>query len=116
MLRRTPLKRGTKPLRRVAKKIPLQEKPPSKMWEFFQQLWEKLPKKKTCWSCGCVIYGENSSLYWDHLLEKGLERYKHLAFEEKNMFFCCGECHQKKTNGFPTEKHQEAIDNAKQKL
>lgn len=31
------------------------------------------------------------------------------------MFFCCGECHTKKGNGFPTKKHQKAINKAKEK-
>lgn len=85
-----------------------------KMWRFFNSLWGKLPKIKRCWNCGRRIYGENLSLYWDHLCEK--ETYPELKYKEENMFFCCGDCHTNKTNGWPGEKHKEAILTAKQKL
>jgi len=39
-----------------------------------------------------------------------------LKYEKKNMFFCCGDCHTKKGNGFPVEKHREAIEKAKKEL
>ena len=77
-------------------------------------LWSKLPKEKKCSSCGRRIYGENKPLYWDHLLERN--KYPHLQYEEENMYFCCGECHTSKTNGWPKPNHKAAIEHAKQKF
>lgn len=85
-----------------------------KRWEFFQQLWKNLPKNKYCQSCGVKIYGENKPLYWDHLLERN--KYPNLQYEKDNMFFCCGDCHASKTNGWPKPKHKEAIEKAKQQF
>ena len=83
-------------------------------WNLFQKLWEALPKIKRCWSCDARIFGPNKPLYWDHLLEKN--KYPELRLEPKNLFFCCGDCHQKKNMGWPTVKHKEAIEQAKQLL
>jgi 5-methylcytosine-specific restriction endonuclease McrA len=85
-----------------------------KMWGLFDYLWSKLPKQKKCQSCGGIIRGENLSLYWDHLLEKS--KYPEFMLEEENIFFVCGDCHTQKTNGFPTPRHQMAIDRAKKLL
>lgn len=84
------------------------------MHNFFEELWGQLPKIKKCWSCGKRIYGENLSIYWDHLLPK--EIYPELKYNKENMFFCCSECHDLKTRGFPTKKHQEAIERAEMEL
>lgn len=81
--------------------------------EWFQQLWEKLPKKKKCQSCGAPIWGENRSYYWDHLLEKN--KYPECRMEEWCLYFCCFTCHSLKTNGFPTKNHKKAIQEAKNK-
>lgn len=85
-----------------------------KLREFFNYLWNKLPKIKRCWNCGKLIFGENLSVYHDHLIEK--ETHPHLKYEEENMFFCCFDCHTNKGNGFPGEKHKIAIEKAKQKF
>ncbi len=83
-----------------------------KLWAFFTLLWRKLPAVKTCWNCGKRIFGENLTIYWDHLLPKA--DYPELKYEEENMFFCCADCHTNKGNGFPGEKHKAAIEKAKQ--
>lgn len=80
-----------------------------KQWLLFQELWRALPEKK-CWSCGAKIYGPNKPLYWDHLLEKS--KYPELRYEKENLYFCCGDCHQKKNMGWPTDKHKQAIKKA----
>lgn len=80
--------------------------------EFFQQLWDRMPKKKNCQSCGAPIWGEIKTYYFDHLLEKN--KYPELALLEWNIFFCCQPCHTKKTAGYPTEKHAKAIEKAQQ--
>lgn len=84
-----------------------------KMWNFFLYLWEKI-KVKRCWACKKPIYGECLSIYFDHLLEKSV--YEELKYEEENIFFCCGDCHTRKGNGFPHPVHAEAIEKAKQRF
>lgn len=81
---------------------------------FFDLLWSELPKDKFCFSCGKKIWGENKPLYWDHLLEK--QKYPEYKYEKENMYFCCGDCHESKSSGYPTEKHKAAIEAAKQKF
>jgi hypothetical protein len=85
-----------------------------KMREFFNSLWEKLPKVKKCRACGKRIFGENLTIYWDHLLEK--EIFPQFKYEPKNMFFCCPDCHTEKSNGFPKPLHLQAIEKAKKEL
>lgn len=85
-----------------------------KMIEFFDKLWDKQKKPRRCQSCGKKIIGENLSIYHDHLLEK--EFWPQFIYEERNMFFCCAECHDLKTRGFITPKHKEALEKAKKEL
>lgn len=107
------------PSKRLVKSLWFQEKgmtrklspETEKQWELFQEMWKELPDRKKCWSCDKPVYGQNKPLYWDHLLEKS--KYPELRYEKKNLFFCCGDCHQKKNMGWPTQKHKEAIENAK---
>ncbi len=81
------------------------------MWEMFELHWSSKPH--ICENCNTPLWGENKSLYHDHLLEKGTEKYKHLKYEIGNLFLCCWECHTNKGNGYPGKKHQQAIQNAK---
>ena len=81
---------------------------------WFNILWEKLPKNKLCSICNTPIFGSNLSIYWDHLLEKN--KYPELALNEDNILFVCGTCHTLKTNGNPLPKHKELIEEAKRKL
>lgn len=85
-----------------------------KLHEWMLSLWNKMPKTKQCRSCGQKIWGEFSTVYFDHLLPK--KKYPEFAFEEKNIYFCCGLCHNKKENGFPTPSHKEAIEKARKLL
>lgn len=80
--------------------------------EFFQQLWDRMPKKKNCQSCGAPIWGENKTYYWDHLLTQ--QKYPECRLMDWCLYFCCLECHQKRTNGHPTENHAKAIEKAQQ--
>jgi 5-methylcytosine-specific restriction endonuclease McrA len=77
----------------------------------FLKIWENLNKKE-CWSCSKYLGKEPLSYFFDHLLEKS--QYPELDLEEGNIYIVCEECHTKKTNGFPTEKHKEAIMKAKE--
>lgn len=86
-----------------------------KLHSWFLSLWEELPSNKKCIECGSSIYGECLSTYFDHLLEKS--KYPELALEINNLYYpICGDCHSCKTNGFPKEKHREAIKQAKIKF
>lgn len=83
-----------------------------KLHQWMLDIWNRMPKTKECRSCRRKIWGEFSTLYFDHLLPK--KKYPEFEFEEKNIYFCCGECHTKKENGFPTPAHKAAIEKAKE--
>jgi hypothetical protein len=51
---------------------------------------------------------------FDHLLEKS--KHPELKYEKENIILVTFEEHEKKTNGFPDEKHKELIEVAKQKF
>lgn len=111
MIKRTPLKRIFKPIKRVSDRQ--KEKNTERtqtLHEWFQLLWDKLPVSRYCTICGTPIYGLNKPIYWDHLIEK--QNRWDIAFEEWNICFCCGDCHTKRSNGFPLPKHQELINKA----
>ena len=82
----------------------------NKDFKMFFDIWNK--RKQYCESCGKWLGNEPLSIFFDHLLEKSI--YEELALIEENIFLCCGECHTKKTNGFPTTQHLTAINKAKQ--
>jgi 5-methylcytosine-specific restriction endonuclease McrA len=103
------IKRKKKSIEKVEEEI----REAGRMKIFHDLLWSKLPRKKVCSSCGVEIHGQNKSYYWDHLIEKSV--HPELKYAEWNMYFCCGECHGSKTNGFPTDKHKQAIEEAKKK-
>lgn len=81
---------------------------------WFNTLWKKLPQNKYCTICNKTIYGDNLSIYWDHLVLKS--KYPEFALEEDNIVFLCGACHAKRTNGFPHPKHQKLIDEAEKRF
>lgn len=84
----------------------------SKQFSIFYDIWAK--RRHYCESCGLWLGNEPLSIFFDHLLEKS--KYEQFALMEENIFLCCYNCHSKKTNGFPTEKHKKAIENIKKKL
>jgi hypothetical protein len=85
---------------------------PERLQELYDKLWLKLPRRKTCSCCGTVIYGDNKTIYWDHILDKSV--YPDFALEEWNLLFVCGDCHAQKSMGHPTEKHQKIIAEVKE--
>lgn len=107
-MKRTPLRRRSK-----AKEAKLEEerKERAEMKAFFEYLWNNIKGKKVCSVCGSPIYGENLSIYHDHLLEKHL--YPEYKFEEWNMALVCLDCHIAKGNGWPKEKHLEMMEEAR---
>ena len=84
------------------------------MWELFEKHWSI--KEHICENCKDPIWGDNLTLYHDHLLEKGIEKYEHLKYEIENLFLCCWRCHTNKGNGWPGELHKAAIEAAKVKF
>lgn len=110
-MKRTPIKRTFKPLKRVSSRQKVKNtgdaERTKKLHLWFDKLWEALPEKKFCTICGKPIWGNNNPIYWDHLIEKA-PRWD-IAFEEWNIVFVCGDCHTKRNNGFPLPKHKELI-------
>jgi len=84
------------------------------MFGLYTEHWDSKPH--VCESCGASIRGECKTLYHDHLLEKSVEKYKHLMYEIENLYLVCGDCHTKKGAGYPTERHKQAIENAHKKF
>ena len=122
-MKRTPLKRGSsllkrsllKKKRKTGEEISEKEKEGLKLLLFFELIWISLPREdRKCWSCGKGLYEPVRSYYFDHLIEKS--KRPDLALERGNIFLCCLTCHSLKTSGFPTAKHQEAIEKAKEKF
>ncbi len=109
---------GTKEIKRISKKQEerkqIKKENTKILHNWFNELWGKLPRNKHCTICSAPIYGENLTVYWDHLLEKN--QYPELALEERNIVFCCQNCHEAKTNGHPLPKHKELIEQAKKEL
>lgn len=116
-MKRTPLKRGNYRLKRAKAQKALTEKKHMTLMlsTFFRQFYfSQPPGNRKCWSCGSPLANEPRSYYFDHLIEKS--KRPDLAFETENIFLCCLECHSLKTDGHPTEKHQEAIEKAKERF
>lgn len=82
-----------------------------KQFELFDKHWDLKPHY--CESCNKWLGSENNLCFHDHLIEKS--KRKDIALEIENLFLCCFDCHNLKTNGFPTEKHKKAIEIAKLK-
>lgn len=79
---------------------------------FYLSIWNS--REHRCESCGAHLGREPLSIMFDHLLEK--KPYPQLRHVHKNIFLVCSNCHHKKTNGFPTPKHKEAIQKATETL
>ena len=80
-------------------------------WELFEKHWNLKPHY--CESCNKYLGSENNLCFHDHLIEKSSRR--DIALEIENLYLCCFDCHNLKTNGFPTENHKKAIKIAKEK-
>lgn len=82
-----------------------------KQFELFRQIWNE--REHNCQSCGKYLGKEIKSIFFDHLIEKS--KRKDLALEKDNILLVCADCHHVKTIGFPTAKHLEYINKAKEK-
>lgn len=104
-------KRSEKAVTRIFEKKQQQEM----LERFFKDIWDKIrPEYRLCQECGKHLGVEPRTYFFDHLLEKS--RYPEYMFDEENIFMCCFECHNKKTNGHPGPKHEQAILNFKRKI
>lgn len=83
-----------------------------RIYRLFDLHWECHPDRK-CESCGEQLWGENLTIYHDHLLEKSV--YEEYMYDIENLFLACLRCHTLKGNGNPTEKHLQAINEAKKR-
>lgn len=79
---------------------------------FYMSIWNS--REHRCESCGCHLGREPRSFMFDHLLEK--KPYPQFRHIEKNIFVVCLVCHTRKGRGFPTEKHKQAVEKAKEEL
>lgn len=78
---------------------------------FFLSIWSE--RKHFCENCDKFLGHEPKTYHFDHILEKGKEKYSHLEFEKDNIMLLCFSCHEKKTNGFYSELIQNKINNLK---
>lgn len=79
-MKRTPLKRGSKPLKRTKLKKMSEEKKASlpqeiadtaSMWSFFLTLWYELkPEERVCYETGRQLLGVPLTIYFHHVLPK----------------------------------------------
>ena len=77
-----------------------------KLTVFFTLMWKKRPKY--CQQCGNFLPKFFTTICMDHLLSKS--NYPEYKFAKSNIFFCCGDCHTAKTNGFIGNLHKEKKD------
>ncbi len=75
---------------------------------FYHYYWAKYTNHQ-CAECGRPLY-EMSIVYMDHILEKGMRRYRHLRYEDENMQYLCSSCYGNKTNGKISPYIQKVID------
>lgn len=61
---------------------------------FYFKIWMK--RAHVCYNCGCDLGNKPLTLYFDHILEKGTEKYAHLRYEEDNICLLCWDCHTNK--------------------
>lgn len=111
-MKRTPLKRIS--AKKLAERVSKKDESES-LWNWLFSMYKLIPETgKRCESCGKKLSIIPRTYYFDHLIEKS--KRPDLAMEAENIFLCCLECHSLKTNGHPTEKHQEAIRKAKERF
>lgn len=85
-----------------------------KMRDFFLGIWNKrFPHE--CFMCKKKLGNEAKSYFFDHCLEKGVEKYRHLMYNEDNIFYLCLECHDEKTRGFIPDIYKIEIEKLKTK-
>ena len=61
---------------------------------FYFKIWQKRPHN--CFNCARDLGQKPLTLYFDHILEKGVKKYEHLRHEEGNICLLCWDCHTNK--------------------
>jgi 5-methylcytosine-specific restriction endonuclease McrA len=120
-MKKTPLKRSKLRMKttstdpKVREMIKAQVEKREEMYVFFTEFFYSIPQgDRICQSCGKPLADPARTYYFDHLLPKS--KYPEYILDPGNIFLCCLECHSLKESGFPTEKHQEAIEKAKERF
>jgi 5-methylcytosine-specific restriction endonuclease McrA len=113
-MKRTPLKRKAAlkrkgPIKRPPLRKVIDTEERDKMWDLFMEIWKERPHKSQV--SGAVLWSEPKTWMFDHLLEKS--KHPELKYEKENIILVTFEEHERKTNGFPDEKHKELIERAK---
>jgi hypothetical protein len=88
-----------------------EKKEKEKMWNFFMEIWKERPHRSEVsdqW-----LGNEPLTIFFDHLLEK--EKYPEIKYEKWNIALVTWSEHDAKGNGFPLPKHQQLIDEAREK-
>lgn len=98
----------------IKKKVKVNVAKNTQMKDFFLEIWkERYPHN--CVICNEPLGNEPKTYMFDHCLEKGVGKYKHLAYNKDNIFYLCLECHDKKTRGFMPEFYKEEQEKLKTK-
>ena len=88
-----------KRIRKITAKQAIKNKEKAKLTQedflFYLGIWEQRPH--ICYNCECYLGEEPLSLFFDHILEKGLARYAHLRHVEDNICLLCWQCHTNKS-------------------
>jgi hypothetical protein len=63
---------------------------------FYMEIWNERPHVCSNPDCNKPLGNQFSSIYMDHILEKGDKRYKHLRHEKQNICILCWDCHTSK--------------------
>lgn len=83
-----------------------------RMWNVFMEIWKERPHYSQI--SGKWLGNEPATCMFDHLLEKN--EHPVWKYEKENIILITCEEHQRRTNGWPLEKHERAIEKAKQKF
>lgn len=121
-LKSTPLKRGGSKLKSCKLKVKPkteeqkanQQEEFEKDREFYLEIWSERPH--ICVSCDKYLGEEPNLCFFEHCLEKGIDRYAHLRYCKENLKLVCHECHNLKGSGFPTEQYNEILKEVKRKF
>ncbi len=122
MLKRNPIKRKSSSLKvtevikrkkKTQVEIDAQKEQYEKDWQFFLSIWSVRPHK--CQVTGEWLGNDPKSIFFDHLLPKGLKKYEHLRYEPRNIALVTSDIHMQKDSK-PHPRHLELIEQAKREL
>lgn len=61
---------------------------------FYLEIW--MERDHECYNCGKKLGPKPLTLYFDHILEKGVKKYEHLRHVKENICILCWDCHTNK--------------------